>query len=157
MGQVVGNISATDRDGDIISYVIVTGNSQRYFINNQGTIYLIQSLQGTTETRDQLTVAAVDSGSPSRQQNVSVTINIERDNGPPVFQNLPYTTTITHDHTVNSLVKATTAVDSDLKGELVYEIVGNIPAPSFFYLPNENSGRILLRNDLRFDSLDTTR
>ena len=84
-------------------------------------------------------------------------INIERDQGPPVFQNLPYETTITHDHTVGSLVKTTTAVDNDLQGELVYEIIGDIPAPSLFGLKDKNSGRISLTNNLRLDSLDAER
>lgn len=88
---------------------------------------------------------------------LKVIINIEKDNGPPEFQNLPYSTRIDHDQQVNSLVQVTSAIDRDLKGELIYEIVGDPPATSFFSLANDKSGRIVLRNDLRADSLETER
>lgn len=84
-------------------------------------------------------------------------VNILRDQGAPVFQNLPYYKPIVHSYPVNSLVQVVRAVDADLKGELVYEITGDVPSTSFFTLTNEKSGRIILKNDLKMDTFSTTR
>lgn len=86
-----------------------------------------------------------------------VIINIERDGGPPVFQNLPYSTRIDHDHSLNTWVLLTTAIDRDLKGRVMYKIIGDTPAPSFFALASETSGRIVLKNDLKMDSINNDR
>ena len=88
---------------------------------------------------------------------MQATINIERDEGPPEFQNLPYTQSIDHDLPVNSLVLVTSAIDRELRGQLMYEIVGDVPATSFFKLSSGTSGRILVRSNLRLDTFGTTR
>ena len=86
-----------------------------------------------------------------------MTINIARDQGPPEFQRLPYSKSIDHDHPLNSLVQETPAIDRDLKGQLMYRIIGDVPATSFFALRSEQLGGIVLKNDLRMDSLNTER
>ena len=156
-GQEIGRVSATDVDGDSVTYSILQGNFQRYFVHGStGVIYLIKSLLGTNLNQDSLVIQATDSGIPGRTRNASVLINIERDQGPPRFINEPYSATLTHDKPVNSLVVVTRAVDNDLVGELVYEIIGQVPAPSFFRLRGSDSGGILLNNDLRADTLETS-
>lgn len=65
-------MSATDKDGDFVTYRIVSGDVDRYFIDSSGIIYLIHSLRGTRDDSNRLIVTATDTGSPSRSRNATV-------------------------------------------------------------------------------------
>ena len=81
-------------------------------------------------------------------------INIVRDNGPPHFTQQPYVTTTTRDVTVNSTVILALAVDNDLQGEIMYKLVGNYPAPTFFKI-DSHTGAVQVIRSVELDSLQT--
>lgn len=70
-GQEIGQVEAADADGDVITYTI-SGSSRRYFVDNSGVVYLIQSLGATTDIRNEFIVTATDNGTPSRSTNITV-------------------------------------------------------------------------------------
>jgi len=70
-GQEIGQVEAADADGDVITYTI-SGSSRRYFVDNLGVVYLIQSLGATTDIRNEFIVTATDNGTPSRSTNITV-------------------------------------------------------------------------------------
>ena len=75
-GQEVGRVQAIDSDGGFLSYSLISGDTNRYFIDNSGAIYLTESLIGTNDNRDGLIVMASDSGTPPRNANISVRFQI---------------------------------------------------------------------------------
>lgn len=64
----------------------------------------------------QLTITARDLGNPSRSaiNTATVTVNVNRNNNPPVFRNTPYDVTISTPASASSSVRAITVTDSDL-------------------------------------------
>lgn len=73
-GQEVGRVRATDSDGNFITYSLVSGDTNRYFIDNSGVIYVTESLIGNNDNRDSLIVMASDSGNPPRNATASVSL-----------------------------------------------------------------------------------
>ncbi|KAH3873286.1 hypothetical protein DPMN_036518 [Dreissena polymorpha] len=69
----------------------------------------------------QLTFRACDSGLPQRCANSTGTINVLRNQFPPIFRNEPYSRTIQDTAVVGSSVLTITATDADQIGTLVYE------------------------------------
>ncbi|XP_052268238.1 protocadherin Fat 4-like [Dreissena polymorpha] len=93
--------------------------------------------------------------SPLKKSAIAtVTIDITFDN-PPTFNAADYTTTILETHGVgtevapqNTEIRATD-VDS-FSGFMVYSIVGNLDAPDFFNVSNENGrAKVVLRKSVR--------
>ena len=103
----------------------------------------------------QVTVTATDNVSPNPQvSSATVFVNVLRDLFSPRFTNIPTTINVNERAAVNTTVFTATATDQDLKQSIVYEIVGLFPTQSFFVLDSSN-GRIILRNSLLSDSLQT--
>lgn len=104
----------------------------------------------------QVTVTATDNVSPNPQfSTATVFVNVLRDRFPPQFTNLPTVIQVQESSNINSTVFTATATDQDLKGTIVYEMIGMFPAQSFFDV-NPISGRVFLRNGLLSDSLQTS-
>lgn len=103
-----------------------------------------------------MTVTATDNVSPNPQfSTATVFVNVLRDRFPPQFTNLPTVIQVQESSNINSTVFTATATDQDLKGTIVYEMIGMFPAQSFFDV-NPISGRVFLRNGLLSDSLQTS-
>ncbi|MDC1115807.1 cadherin domain-containing protein, partial [Alphaproteobacteria bacterium] len=84
IGQVITlnpAISASDEDGDVLTYTIISGNDAGLFtINSAGEIVLAQALDFETATRHDLRIAVSDS---SYRAEADVTIHItNQDDGP---------------------------------------------------------------------------
>ena len=102
-----------------------------------------------------MTVLASDNVQPNPQRaSATVFVKVIRDRSPPVFNNLPTTISVDEQTVLNTTVYTASATDSDLKGSIYYELVGQFPAQSFFQV-NFVTGRISLRNNLLSDSLET--
>lgn len=71
-----------------------------------------------------MTVIARDNGVPSlqSQNSATVTINVIRNNQPPVFQNTPYVQSVSQSTTQNTPVFQVTATDADVVSLLVWII-----------------------------------
>ena len=99
----------------------------------------------------QVQVQACDSSTPARCSDKTVTVNIIRQNFPPEFQNTPYVVTIDEKRQVGNKIFTIKAVDRDLKGEIVYDVIGLAPAPTFFGVDKSN-GDITIKLDLKQDT-----
>lgn len=92
-----------------------------------------------------MVVAATDSGRPSRTTEVNVFVGVDKIN-PPVFLGTPYTRLL-EERTLNgtSIITVRTSPSTDI----VYEIVGEPPAPYLFFV--EDTGDIHIKKDLTTD------
>ena len=70
----MGAVKATDAESSFVTYNLIGGDTNRYFILNSGMIYVGQSLKGVNDNRDELIVRATDTGIPSRSTNATVSI-----------------------------------------------------------------------------------
>ncbi|PVD37419.1 hypothetical protein C0Q70_00009 [Pomacea canaliculata] len=141
IGSVVGTISASDADGDTVSYSINSSNpvtSAFYLHPILGSITLTHSLIGVNISSYSLIVRASDQRRPDeRTAQATVYITILHDLYDPQFSQDMYTfTNIREDAGSNAVIGTVTASDSDLKGQLVFEIVGRSTGPAFFQLAN---------------------
>jgi protocadherin Fat 4 len=103
-----------------------------------------------------VTVTATDNVNPNPQfATATVFVNVLRDRFSPVFSNLPTVISVQESVGINASVFTATATDQDLKGSIVYQMIGMFPAQSFFDV-NPSTGRVFLRNGLLSDSLQTS-
>ncbi|KAK7482291.1 hypothetical protein BaRGS_00026419 [Batillaria attramentaria] len=148
------DISASDIDNDVLLFEIIGGLRREYYDISPRTGYvsLARSLIGTTHSEDQLTVRVRDQRQPEQFDTATLTVTITRDDFPPRFTNLPRTTGVTFATQIPSVIYTVTAVDQDLEERINYELVGNFPAPSYFYVDNAR-GTVTLNASLVADSL----
>ncbi|KAH3862832.1 hypothetical protein DPMN_025807 [Dreissena polymorpha] len=162
LGSIILNINATDDDVDTVTYRKGNNwdaNDDRTFYLNTltGEISLLRVLDdANVNNRYEFQVVAEDSiPSPLKKSAIAtVTIDITFDN-PPTFNAADYTTTILETIGVgtevapqNTEIRATD-VDS-FSGFMVYSIVGNLDAPDFFNVTNENGrAKVVLRKSVR--------
>ncbi|XP_060080745.1 protocadherin Fat 4-like, partial [Ylistrum balloti] len=157
LGTRIVDINATDANGDEIRYAM-TGNSRAleyYYLNPvTGLITLKKLLTEGTQLTDTVTIDACDQRSPQRCVSVTATININRDNFPPVYTRNNYGRQISQVAPVGELIDTVEATDQDLEGKINYVVDGNYPAPSFFTVGLE-SGRVTVSQMVNMDSLQT--
>lgn len=89
-------------------------------------------------------------GQYTRYSNVSVTVIVLR-NQSPFFINEPYRFTVSERTDVAVSLYGVTANDNDLIGDIVYNVRGDIPAPSYFTVDSV-TGVISASNDLMIDT-----
>ena len=94
--------------------------------------------------------ASDNRGIYTRRTNVTVTVNVLR-NQSPFFLNEPYRRTISERTNVGVSLYRVTANDNDLIGEIVYNVIGDIPATSYFTV-NSSTGVVSARADLMLDN-----
>ncbi|XP_070182189.1 protocadherin Fat 4-like [Littorina saxatilis] len=139
LGEVIQTVSATDADRDTIAYSL-TGSipaTSAFFLHPaRGDIVLIQSLLGTASDSYVLTVRASDQRSPDAGEAfANVTVIVLRDTfGPEFSQDVYSAPSVREDAGTGSTVISVQATDRDIKGQLVFEVVGNSTAPAFFTL-----------------------
>ena len=157
LGGVVVDVDASDNDGDFITYRFIEsqfGLAQDYFLVNfdNGEIYLRQELRfNQNVNRYSMIVQAQDNrGQYTRYSNVTVTVIVLR-NQSPFFISEPYRLVISERADVATSLYQVTANDNDLIGEIVYTVLGDIPAPSYFTV-DANTGVISATNDLMLDN-----
>ncbi|RUS85645.1 hypothetical protein EGW08_006591, partial [Elysia chlorotica] len=157
LGRNITQVAAIDSDGDIVKYSL-TGNTRAlefYYLNpDTGVISLKKPLTEGTQNSDQLNLVARDQGLPEQTAQSVAIINIIRDTFSPEFVQLPYRTTVQRTIAVNSTVIRARAEDQDLQGNIIYEVIGNYPAPTFFDI-DRLSGNIFVKTQLGQDSLKT--
>ena len=140
------NITATDRDTEVLSYSINAGNERGSFRidSSTGDIFTTRSLDHDVVSNYTLIVSCNDgSGIPVTTQ-VIVTVVDENDNIPQ-FINLPYNFTVSEGLPENTTVNRVRAIDSDStsNARIRFSIVGSTPESvrSWFRL-DENTGDI---------------
>lgn len=83
-GTYVGTVTASDPDGDALTYSIIAGNINNAFsIDNSGAIYVNNSAELDYETRTHfnLTVSVTDPGSLSASAPVTINLSDEQEGG----------------------------------------------------------------------------
>ena len=97
-------------------------------------------------------MTASDGRNPPKMSNATVTVNIIRDESSPAFINVPYTdATVSENEAIGTeFYTKVQANDPDIQGEMVYEAVGDVPAPSFFAI-DRSTGAISVKANLKED------
>jgi len=161
IGSVVLTVRAVDADGtspfNQVSYQIVDGNVGSKFAVGQsnGKIVVNGILDYETVNFYSLTVAAIDSGAPtvlSFTSVVNITVQDVNDNY-PVFQNTPYTASLSESVIIGTPVKTVTAIDADgtaAFNTVSYSIVGGNSQNKFSI--NSATGAITTQATLDFDT-----
>ncbi|KAL5018741.1 hypothetical protein ScPMuIL_004463 [Solemya velum] len=149
---IVG-VSATDLDEDKLTYEL-TGDTRCqdvfYIIESTGMVYLKQSLRGTSDVVFNCQVTVSDNGYPlPKTSTAQVTISVSRGEY-PIFSPNTYQVFIDEDYLVDRLIETVRATRPNLLGQIVYEVVGNYPAQSFFRVDN-TTGEIFISRDIRTD------
>ncbi|CAC5415595.1 CDH23 [Mytilus coruscus] len=129
-GDYVGNVTATDEDGTKankdLSYYIITG-SELFRIDGESgviTVNLNSKFDRETTPVYNLTIVAVDRGTPPRTGNTNFTVVIDDVNDtPPKFDKDKFSASVSENKKVGSSVKICSATDDDLDFHLFYKIL----------------------------------
>ncbi|XP_041363172.1 uncharacterized protein LOC121378881 isoform X2 [Gigantopelta aegis] len=158
IGTIVLNTTATDSDGDIIKYSLDDSfqtTSLKFFAVNSytGSITITKHLTKDVQSSEQylLKIHASDQRTNAQTATATCTINVLRNKAKPQFRNTPYRLQISENTAVNTSLLSVIAVDDDLRGKIVYEVIGENLAPYFFHIdPNPSSGgsQIVLQTSL---------
>ncbi|XP_064610242.1 protocadherin Fat 4-like [Liolophura sinensis] len=152
-GNVVVPVRASDPDGDIVQFSLegpAVALEYFFIVPRSGDIILQKSLRGTSLRRIQMTAVASDLRPNPRSARASVIINIRPVGDGPRFQNLPYEVSVNEEETINKAVFNVRAVDNLPTGQIVYEVVDDLPVSRLFAV-NRSSGIITVISDLRVD------
>ncbi|XP_040832163.1 cadherin-related family member 2 isoform X2 [Ochotona curzoniae] len=154
VGNKAFQLSATDRDGDKVTYGI--SGLYAYFFNvnsSTGEATLASPLDYETQTQFRITVSASD-GYLQVQREMLVIIEDRNDNA-PVFQNTGFSADISETLPVGSLVYSVLAEDKDTgsSGIVEYNLTEIIPSTAdrylFYILDN---GSIILNGSLSYNN-----
>ncbi len=159
-GVAIVQVTARDRDDRDTVYYTLAGNekAQQFFYVDPrtGVVSLKASIQNDDTARYELLIQASDrpGAEDGQRSSTRVNVNVPRDVGAPVFQR-PQARRINENAAVNSSVATFRANDPDLQGRVLYELVGDYPSQSFFWV-DATTGVLFVRNSLQSDSLQST-
>ena len=162
MNAIIPIIILTAVDADLgeqgqIEYLILRGNSLKYFTLNSttGAITASNNLDRETISSVTLVVEARDRGTPqTRSDHTNVTITIlDINDNPPIFMPNSYNVQVMEDVQVGNYVLQVLASDLDQpntpNSDIAYSIISGNSAKKFYILP---SGQIQIRNSLDFET-----
>ncbi|XP_035826838.1 protocadherin Fat 4-like [Aplysia californica] len=155
VGTSILSVLADDADGDRVVYTATGDNDTLtffYLSTDTGLISVRQPLSLDSRTEYLMSIVASDQGNPARTTPVLAIITVIRDESAPFFINQPYSTVVNELVTVGTSVYAVTATDSDLVGQIIYELIGDYPTQSFFGI-NSQTGLISTTFALKSDNL----
>ena len=143
-GTAVGTVSATDPNGDILSYSITGGDPDDAFVIDSatGAITVSGSLDHETTASYELTVQATD-GTNTAEVEVSITVTDV--NEPPGFDSPSYGFSVVIDAAVGAEVGRVSATD-DSGDPVTYAVTAGNEAGLFAL--DESSGAITVAGDL---------
>ncbi|KAL5018737.1 hypothetical protein ScPMuIL_004459 [Solemya velum] len=153
-------VLAVDSDGDTVYYSMIDEekaieNEYFYLDEFTGELKLIKVLSENIPSF-RIRIRASDRGRPERTDDSEIIVTIDTTVSPPRFQRIPYVATISDTVFSGYNVYQTTAVDVDLRGNIVYEAIGIYPAQNFFEI-NSQTGLVTTREDLQSDVFCTDR
>ncbi|XP_076458558.1 cadherin EGF LAG seven-pass G-type receptor 1-like [Babylonia areolata] len=164
----VVQILATDNDilspHNQLQYTIVGDNDALdYFtISESGLITLKRSPASSQLNTFTITVALRDRGLPASRaasNNAVVTVNILRNENPPIFFNTTFSAQILESVSVGTSVIRVTASDSDVNpqfNQISYSVIGDDTAPSYFDI-NSVSGDVITSARLTTENVNVYR
>ncbi|EEC18238.1 cadherin-repeats domain-containing protein [Ixodes scapularis] len=119
-GTSVGQIQATDKDGNKIVYAISDGDAEYFGIESDtGKLYVKKNLESRTSYT--IVVTATDNGVPeNRTLGVQVTVFVkEVNNYPPVFSHSSYKGTVLEKYATDRVIIKLFATDKDLQNNTI--------------------------------------
>lgn len=145
-GAAVGPVSASDADGDTLTYSITSGNVGNVFsVDSSGTLRINGSLDFETMTAYSLVVSVSD-GVHSTDANYTINIS-DIDESPTVSA---ATFALAENTPVTSSVGTVTATDPETPGTLNYAITAGNTGGAFAI--NAATGEITVLNPLNFET-----
>ncbi|NXL65999.1 CDHR2 protein, partial [Chordeiles acutipennis] len=154
LGQHAFQLTAIDIDGDPLTYSI-SGSDAFYFSvdTRTGNVTLRNSLDREHQAKLTITVQVFDRINDPVSKKLTVIVEDRNDNA-PVFQNLPYETSIPENLKLDSIIYTVFANDSDTgnASKVSYSIEEVIPDSTknrwlFYILPN---GSVVLNGSLDY-------
>ncbi|XP_062443695.1 cadherin-related family member 2 [Rhea pennata] len=154
IGQEAFQLQASDVDGDPLTYSI-SGPEAFYFsvVAQTGKVLLKNLLDRESQARLTLTITVSDGQNDAVSRKLTVIVEDRNDNA-PVFQDLPYETTVAENATAGSIIYTVSATDSDTgnASKISYSIEEVIPDNMknhwlFYILPN---GNVVLNGSLDY-------
>ncbi|XP_010179971.1 PREDICTED: cadherin-related family member 2, partial [Mesitornis unicolor] len=154
LGQLAFRLVATDIDGDTLTYSISGSDAFYFSVNAQtGDVTLRNSLDRELTARLTIIVGVFDGTNEVVSRKLTIIVEDRNDNA-PVFQYLPYETSIPETQTLNSIIYTVFANDSDTgnASKVSYSIEEVIPDGTnnhwlFYILPN---GSVILNGSLDY-------
>jgi hypothetical protein len=151
VGTSVGTVLATDVDGNGISYSIAGGNTGGAFVISQttGEITVASSIPLDTETRPHidLSVRAMDDGSPQRSSTQTIRITIRDINESPSIPSQSFQ--INENSPLDTVVGTISVVDPDAGQSFQFVVSGGTGQSAFAIHPT--SGAITVKNPSELD------
>ncbi|XP_070545455.1 LOW QUALITY PROTEIN: cadherin-23-like [Ptychodera flava] len=136
VGSTVIQFNASDPDSSVnrIFYFALSEETEYFQVNTvyttpsveTGIVTLKKSLDYESKNIYELTVVALDYGTPQQSSQASLIIKVEDvQDTPPIFTGLPYTTSVYEDASIGELVQIIGAYDQDtgVPNEIQYSIV----------------------------------
>ncbi|XP_068815327.1 cadherin-related family member 2 [Struthio camelus] len=154
IGEEAFQLQAIDADGDPLTYSI-SGSEAFYFSveAHTGKVLLKNLLDRESLARLTLTITVSDGQNDAVSKKLTVIVEDRNDNA-PIFQNLPYETTVAENMTADSIIYTVSANDSDTgnASKVSYSIEEVIPDNTknhwlFYILPN---GSVVLNGSLDY-------
>ncbi|KFP39409.1 Cadherin-related family member 2, partial [Chlamydotis macqueenii] len=153
-GQHAFQLTAVDIDGDPLTYSISGPEAFYFSVNAQtGDVTLRNSLDRELLARLTIIVAVYDGTNEAVSRKLTIIVEDRNDNA-PVFQHLPYETSIPENMTLGSVIYTVFANDSDTgnASKVSYSIEEVIPDSTknhwlFYILPN---GSVVLNGSLDY-------
>ncbi|NWH88131.1 CDHR2 protein, partial [Aegithalos caudatus] len=154
LDQFAFQLEAYDLDNDPLTYQI--GGMDAFYFNvdsNSGNVTLRNYLDRELQARLTITARLFDGVNNEVSQKITIIVEDRNDNA-PVFQDLPYKTTIPENESLHSIIYTVFASDSDTgnASKVSYSIVEVIPdniknLQLFDILPN---GNVVLNGSLNY-------
>lgn len=154
VGSLLHHFVAIDGDlgeSGVISYAIIAGNKNGFFMMEEktGLLFLSAPLDYETQRIHRLTVRAVDHGLPSLSSTQTLTIEVSDVNDqPPVFEQNIYNASVAENRDPGEAVIRVSAVDKDSAENAVvwYSL---LPGPGYeLFSINPYTGLITTTSDL---------
>ena len=119
----VFTVTATDDDGDAISFTLYGVGSELFSIHpSSGVVSLAGALNYETTSGYTLTVRASDAN--GGEATTSLYIDVVNQNDDPIFLGTPYSTSVSEDAAIGSTVLVLTASDQD-GDSLTFSLIGS--------------------------------
>ena len=156
IGYPLITLTATDSDagsnGDVVYSIAVT--SAPFMIDQaSGVVTVSGNLNYSVAPLYRLTVTASDQGTTTvMASQVILLVNVlPKPNGTPIFQNLPYTTTLLENSTLGTFVVMVQAVSGDplIKGPVTYSLSAPL---TLQWSVDKTSGAVTLQRPLDFEA-----
>lgn len=98
-----------------------------------------------------LKIRAYDLGVPVKYGEVEVEIAVQRNQFPPEFIGAPYVIEASENTVNNTGIFTIKAEDEDMRGQIIYEVIGVTPADRFFRV-GRTTGFLYVSGDLKSDT-----